>query len=308
MQIGSNTKVFDSLEVLSARSGTRSMWRGTSGDGGSYESADPLPHRVRSNNDCVFLGGGLFSGIEEPTAASRGGKPGSPFLEQFSSPMGEVPSARKGGIVLEAGSSPSLAGARIGGGSSDHDAGSGLFDSLPPPSQANNNQTGSNNTMFAASNGGVADEMDDFLSTLETDGSSAPSGGGTSVTAAVRGSIFGDDEFAGGGNGGDIFSSPSTVETTRGAAGRGATAAQNGAGTSLFDRTEFSIESGDDDSGNVFGGGGGGVGGAKGVGGENFGALFMSAMEDADLSLSGDDGKSGGGEGADGEGMVEVTF
>lgn len=258
---------------------------------------NPMSPCLRLYNDYVFLGGGLFGGIEEPTAASRGGKPGSPFEEQYSSPMGEVPSARKGpGLVVEA-ESPGL-----------FEAGSsGLFDSLPPPPQASNNPPGSS-TMATTKNGGVVDEMDDFLSALETVGAPAPSGGGTSATTAVRDSIFGDDEFAGSGSDGGLFSSLPTVETSRGAAGLGATAAQSGPGTSLFDRAEFSIDSGDDEGGNVFGGSVGGAGGAKRGGGENFGASFMSAMEDTDLSLSGDDGKSGRGEGADSEGMVDVTF
>lgn len=256
----------------------------------TIKSTDPLPPHLRSYNDCASLGGGLFGGLEEPTAASRGGKPGSPFVDQFSSPMGEEPSARKdlGAVVVEADSS-------------------GLFDSLPPPSQASKNPTGSS-SMAAATNGGATDEMDDFLSTLETAGASAPSGGGTSAPTAVRDSIFGDDEFAGGGSDDGLFSSLPAVESNRGAAGRGAAAAPSGAGTSLFDRAEFSIESGDDEGGNVFGGAVGGVGSAKRGGGENFGTSFMSAMEDADLSLSGDGGKSRGGEGGDGEGMVEVTF
>lgn len=236
-----------------------------------------------------YIGGGLFGSIEEPTAASRGGKPGSPFLEQFSSPVGEVPPARKGvGTGLETESS-------------------GLFDSLPPPSQASNNHSGSN-TVAPSPNDGITDEMDDFLSTLETPDVIAPSGGGTSGTDATRGSIFGDDEFAGGGNDDGIFSSlPTVVGPNRGSAGQGAAATQSGAGTSLFERTEFSIESEDDEGGNVFGGGVGGVGGAKGGGGDNYGASFMSAMEEANLSLSGDDGKPGE-EGADKEGMVDVTF
>lgn len=247
-----------------------------------------LIFRLRTCNVGVFSGGGLFGGIEEPVAASRGGRSGFPFAEQFSSSMGEAPFVRKGGGVgLEAESS-------------------GLFDSLPPPPQASNNQSGS--SAMAETANTVADEMDDFLSTLETAGASAPSGGGTSATTAVRDSIFGDDEFAGGGTNDGLFSSLPSVETNRGAAGRGATAAQSGGGTSLFDRAEFSIaESGDDEGANVFGDGAGGVGGAKGVGGE-FGASFMSAMEGADLSNSGNDGKPGGGEGAGREGMVEVTF
>ena len=256
----------------------------------TIKSTDPLPPHLRSYNDCASLGGGLFGGLEEPTAASRGGRPGSPFVDQFSSSMGEEPSARKGlgAVVVEA--DPS-----------------GLFDSLPPPSQASKNPTGSS-SMAAATNGGATDEMDDFLSTLETAGASAPSGGGTSAPTAVRDSIFGDDEFAGGGSDDGLFSSLPAVESNRGAAGRGAAAAPSGTGTSLFDRAEFSIESGDDEGGNVFGGAVGGVGGAKRGGGDNFGTSFMSAMEDADLSLSGDGGKSRGGEGGDGEGMVEVTF
>eukprot|EP00903_Cladosiphon_okamuranus_P009223 g8806.t1 len=234
-------------------------------------------------------GGGLFGGIEEPTAAGHGGKQGPPFAEQFSSPMEEGPPTRMApGVVVEAESS-------------------GLFDSLPPPSQASNNFTSSSIVATALSDR-VADEMDDFLSTLETAGASAPIGGGTSTATGVRDSIFGDDEFAGGGNDDGIFSSLPKVETNRGAAGRDASAAQSGAGTSLFDRAEFSIDSGDDDGENVFVGGVGGAGGVKRGGGDKFGASFMSAMADADLSLSGDDGKPGGGKGADREGMVEVTL
>lgn len=248
-----------------------------------------MPPRLRPYNDCIFLDRGLFGGIEEPTAASRGGKPGSPFAEQLSSPMGEGPSARKApGVVVKVESS-------------------GMFDSLPPPSQASKNLTGSS-TMATTANSGVADEMDDFLSTLDTAGASAPSGGGTSTTIRVRDSIFGDDESAGGENDDGLFSSLPKVETNRGAAERDAMTAQSGAGTSLFERAEFSIDSGGDDGGNVFGGGAGGAGGAKRGGGDKFGASFMSAMEDANLSLSGDDGKPGEGERADSEGMVEVTF
>eukprot|EP00752_Nemacystus_decipiens_P009599 g8576.t2 len=268
--------------------------------GSGAEPAASIPvapaSSVRTASPPLSSGGGLFGGIEEPTAVSRGGKPVPPFADHFSPSIAEEPSARKGlGAVVEA--EPS-----------------GLFDSLPPPSQAGNNFTGSSSAMTAATNGGggggggVADEMDDFLSTLETAGASAPSGGGASAPTTARDSIFGDDEFAGGGSDDGLFSSLPPVETGRGASGLAATVAQSGAGTSLFERAEFSIDSGDDESGNVFGGGVSGAGGAKRGGGENFGASFMSAMEDADLSLGGDGEKSGGGAGADGEGMVEVTF
>lgn len=223
---------------------------------------------------------------------------------------------------------------------------SGLFDSSPPlegsSSSLGNNNAGatspkatvtmlegsatdiagaSSKATIATTTDGAADEMDDFFSTLEAASVSAPSTGAAANTA-TRGSLFEHDGITGAGDGGDddIFSSSYTGVT----GGTGGDSTQNGrgdksalfdldpsasqsAGTSLFDRMEFSIDAEDPDGGNVFGGGGV-SGGGRGIGDAS--ASFLSAMGEVDLMTpSGDDGVGGEVEGeADKEGMIEVSL
>ncbi|CAN0041250.1 unnamed protein product, partial [Ectocarpus sp. 8 AP-2014] len=220
---------------------------------------------------------------------------------------------------------------------------SGLFDSSPPvegssSSLANKNAganspkatvttlegsatgiTGaSSNATIATTTDGAADDMDDFFSTLEAASVSAPSTG-AATTTATRGSLFENDCISGTGDGGDddIFSSSYTGVTggtggdsTQSRGNKGELfdpSASQSAGTSLFDRMEFSIDAEDPDGGNVFGGGGV-SGGGRGIGDAS--ASFLSAMGEVDLMTpGGDDGVEGevGGE-ADREGMTEVSL
>ncbi|CAB1105172.1 unnamed protein product [Ectocarpus sp. CCAP 1310/34] len=220
---------------------------------------------------------------------------------------------------------------------------SGLFDSSPPlegsSSSLANKKAGANspkatvttlegsatgitgassNATVAATTDGAADEMDDFFSKLEAASVSAPSTG-AATTTATRGSLFENDGISGAGDEGDddIFSSSYTGVTggtggdsTQSRGNKGALfdpSDSQSAGTSLFDRMEFSIDAGDPAGGNVFGGGGV-SGGGRGIGDAS--ASFLSAMGDVDLMMpSGDDGVEGevGGE-ADKEGMTEVSL
>ncbi|CAM9981145.1 unnamed protein product [Pylaiella littoralis] len=338
-------------------------------------SEEPSPRPL--SGECGGLFGGteeptaassrsaMFGGIEEPTAApSRGGmfdNLGAPLAERASSPMTGGAAERKGNsgggggggmFVLSPRQLASHAGADDGGrgeGSSGKDIGgaeSGLFDSSPSVGGTTSMSSSqpirtvgaaSPKTIFASADIVATDEIDDFLSTLDTAGAPAPSGGGGSSTtatatatasasaaAAVRSSIFGDDEFSGGGGSNDdIFSSAypsaagrSAASSSGGLGGLGGSGGgrNNGdsrafasAGTSLFDRpTQFSIDSGDDDVGNVFGGAGGDSGGANIGGAESDRTSFLTALGDIDLSVGGDD--SGEGDAADREGMVEVVL
>lgn len=302
---------------------------------------------------------------EPTAAPSRGGmfdNLGPPLTERASSPMEGGSAARKGtsgGGCVEVGgggtflddaeSSPRQSvlrasdgnggevsdGMGIGAGSGSSGGYSGLFDSSPPVGATISSSTSSHTiskagaasskNLFTADANGAIDEMDDFLSTLDTEAAPAPSGGAGSsataaTTAAVRRSIFGDDEFGGGGGSeDDIFSSAYTSASGRGAASSGGggsgggrsngdSRAGAGAGTSLFDRpTQFSIDSGDDEASNVFGGGGGGGGssGANVGGGNDDRMSFLTALGDADLFVGGEAGGEGG---ADREGMVEVML
>lgn len=272
-------------------------------------SKTPIPMRRRI---ILCLSGGLFGGIEEPTTI--GGKsdtPESSFSRQVSSTIGGVPSARKGngdgGMFSDAEPTPVFpalqAGARLGGGISDIGAESGgLFDSLPLPSEVDN-KPGVPTPVVP--NEKASDEIDDFFSTLE----SVASGGGNSDPPPVRGPIFGHDASAGGESEDDVFASPFTADADQVTGGRGLTASSDtvrhsalagGAGTSLFDRPEFSIDSADKD-GKMFGLGGGG-------GGEEGRVSFLSAMGVTDRSLGGDGGGKGGEGDDDREGMVEVSF
>lgn len=250
--------------------------------------------------------------MEEPAASGDNlDTPAPTFSQQVSSTIGGVPSARKGnsggGMFSDAEPEPLLpasqAGARLGGGISDIGAESGgLFDSLPLPSEVDKKP---DSPTTVVPNEKAADEIDDFFSTLE----SVASGGGNSDPAPVRGPIFGHDASAGGESEDDIFSSPFTADADQVTEGRGLTASSDaarrpapagGAGTSLFDRPEFSIDSADKD-GHMFGLGGG-------DGGEEGRASFLSAMGVTDRSLGGDGGGKGGEGDEDREGMVEVSF
>lgn len=194
------------------------------------------------------------------------------------------------------------AGERVGAESSDIGAESGgLFDSLPLPSEADNNP--------AAPTEKASDEIDDFFSTLESAGASTTSGGGNSEPSTARGPIFGQDVSAADGSEDDIFASPFSADTNQGAEGRGGTASSDSAGypgpagragTSLFDRAEFSIDSAGKD-GDLFGVGGG-------DGGKETTASFLSAMGGDDGSLRGNGGGGVGEQDEDKEGMVEVSF
>lgn len=215
----------------------------------------------------------------------------------------------------------SLPGAGHSGGQHVSEAGvepggySGLFDSSPPLEGSSSSFQGKDG-ITAADSETTADrptsEIEDFFSTLETAESSAPSGGvdGSGPTAAARASIFGDD---------DLFGSPFVANAGRAEAAK-QTNAKEGArgamgGSSLFDRPEFSIESGEDDIGNIFGGGGSGGGGVSsdGVGIRDASTSFLSAMGDVGLLPDEEDGVSGrgaerSGVDADREGMVEVSL
>ncbi|CAM9412406.1 unnamed protein product [Scytosiphon promiscuus] len=293
------------------------------------------------DNDRGGSGAGLFGGIEEPDA-HRGGMfdaiddPRSSHLEGDSSAVRGM-STRKaytmndgrdaGGAMLpEAETFPSqsasLSGASHTGSRNGSESGvepggySGLFDSSPPlessSSYRGNEGSAAMSSRTTATADGPTSEIEDFFSTLQTAEPSAPSVAvdSSGPTATARGSIFEDD---------DLFGSSFVANAGRAEAAKKANVKEGARGTSggssLFDRPEFSIESGEDDVGNVFGGGGGGGGGVDGdgVGMRDASTSFLSAMGDVGLLADEDDGVSRSGAerdgvGAEREGMVEVSL
>ncbi|CAM9110107.1 unnamed protein product [Ectocarpus fasciculatus] len=290
--------------------------------------------------------GGIFDEVDTPGSPS-GDPRSSPMGGLSSARQGSSNGGGSGLFPDEEPSLPeSRVGAGDGGdGNVDAQPGgySGLFDSSPPlegssSSLANNADAAStkatvttlegsatdiigasSKATIATTTDGVPDEMDDFFSTLEA-GSVSAASTGAATTTATRGSLFEHDDIGGAGDGDDddIFSSAYAGVT----AGTGGDSTQSGrgnkgalfdpsasqsAGTSLFDRMEFSIDAEDPDGGNVFGGGGV-SGGGRGIGDAS--ASFLSAMGEVDLMTpSGDGGVEGEVEGeADKEGMTEVSL